>query len=464
MIQFRKNGEAFLYDLGSTHGTILNGGAPISSKAYKRIMAGDSVRFGTSSKLFVFEGGPDRDEVQSSNPVDKLAKQLKTPSNASSSSSTTSTTSTPSTSKSTTDASGYVVPQAKRRFGQAGGIKKNADDGEEDPEARMEAHLNNKKRQRPRTDDDDDDDGGNASDEEREDSDLQMVMGYLGREAVEGSDADDNFYDLASQKSSANASSAGPQRPETFESVGAKLRTLSFVTNAVKDRIATLEQIISTDIKRRGGSGDDDELDALDAFMSGMSQTVEEEEEREKKQSILKELELDEKNLRKLEQQLKPAPGEISLAITSASELDFISDSYYNELTERVRKTGGSVKLQAKALLPEPKRPKLAEPQSDVRHSSIGASKPHYITADHVIQREETVPPKSIDSASEFKAPTSLPAASPTVAAPETPKIREPPKMSFDNGDGSDNTYQVWQAPAGQTGDGRTALNDKFGY
>lgn len=430
-------------------------------------MAGDSIRFGTSSKLFVLEGGPDREEVQSSNPVDKLAKQLKTPSNASSASNPSSSASAPSTSKSNADASGYVVPQAKRRFGQAGGNKKIDDDGEEDPESRMEAHLNNKKRQRPKSGDDDDDDGGDASDEERENSDLQMVMGYLGREAVEGSDADDNFYDLASQKQLANASSTGPKRPETYETVGAKLRVLSFVTNAVKERIAALDHIISTDVKRRGGGGsggDDDEADALDAFMSGMSQTVEEEEERDKKQAILKELELDAKQLRNLEEQLKPAYGEIRLAIVSASEMDFISDSYYNELTERVRKTGGSIKLQAKALIPEPKRPKLAEPQSDVSHSSIRPPNPQYITADLPMQREQLTPTTKVETATDFKAPVSLPVASPTVAAPAPPKIREPPKAVFDDADGSGSTYQVWQAPAGQTGDGRTSLNDKYGY
>lgn len=431
---------------------------PISAKSYKRIMAGDSIKFGSSSKIFVFEGGPDREEVINNNPVEKLAKQSKSSTSASSASTLTSE---PSKRTNASYDSGYVIPQAKRKLGTAAGHKK--DDEDEDAESRLEAQLKSKKRSRVGNSDDEDEDG-NLSDEERGNADLEMVVGFMGREAIEGADDDNSFYDRTLEKRDSAPKSVS-KGPVTYETIGTKLRVLAFVLAAVKERISVLDQIISTDVKRRGGSNDEeDEVDALDAFMSGMSRTVEEEEERNKKLDILKELEEEAKQLRILEEKLKPADGEIRLAIVSAAQLDSIGDSYYNELTERVQKSGGSIKLQKKSLVPEPKRPKLSEPQHDVSHSSMRPPEPRYITATRSEQNEAHHPPPKSESVSELKSPTSLP--SPSIAAhPSAPvKEIEAPKISFDDGDGKDSGYSVWQAPAGQTGDGRTSLNDKYGY
>lgn len=442
--------------MGSTHGTILNGGPPIASKAYKRIMAGDSIRFGTSSKLFVLEGGPDREDAQDNSPAAKLVKQANSASDVSSPAPAPQA---KSKNSSQDDGSGYVVLTSKRRFGPVGSQKKETDE-DLDGEARLEAHLNKKKRSRPTGEDDEDED---VSDEERGNADLEMVMGYMGREAVEGSNDDDSFFDRTLEKR-AGPSRPGSKRPETYETTCAKLRVLSFVTDAVKESISQLDHVISKDVNRRNGAGDGDEEDVLDAFMSGMSQTVKEEEERDKKLVVLKELEEEAKDLRKLEQQLKPAAGEISIAVISAAEIDSISDVYYNGLAERVAKSGGSVKLQAKALIPEPKRPKLAEVHQDASHVHSRASEPRYITAEPFERKEIPAPAPKTENAVEFRAPVSLPAASVKEPQPSAPKIKEVPKMSFDEGDGRDSSYVVWQAPVDQSGDGRTSLNDKYGY
>lgn len=60
VIQNRDTGETFLYDLGSTHGTMVNK-RPIKGKSYFPLRIGDVVRFGQSTRLFVV-GGPEEIE------------------------------------------------------------------------------------------------------------------------------------------------------------------------------------------------------------------------------------------------------------------------------------------------------------------------------------------------------------------------------------------------------------------
>lgn len=55
VLQFKKDGEAFLYDLGSTHGTFINKGQ-VKAKNYTKVNVGDVIRFGLSSRLYIFQG------------------------------------------------------------------------------------------------------------------------------------------------------------------------------------------------------------------------------------------------------------------------------------------------------------------------------------------------------------------------------------------------------------------------
>lgn len=61
VIQFKKD-EAFLYDLGSTHGTFLNK-KRVEVKKYLPIRVGDMIKFGESSRLFIFSGPEDRTDI-----------------------------------------------------------------------------------------------------------------------------------------------------------------------------------------------------------------------------------------------------------------------------------------------------------------------------------------------------------------------------------------------------------------
>lgn len=55
VLQFRNDGEVFLYDLGSTHGSSINK-SQIKKRMYTKIHVGDVIRFGQSSRLYIFQG------------------------------------------------------------------------------------------------------------------------------------------------------------------------------------------------------------------------------------------------------------------------------------------------------------------------------------------------------------------------------------------------------------------------
>ncbi|RCV21251.1 hypothetical protein SETIT_4G124100v2 [Setaria italica] len=55
VLQFRNDGKVFLYDLGSTHGSFINK-SQVKKKLYTEIHVGDVIRFGQSSRLYIFQG------------------------------------------------------------------------------------------------------------------------------------------------------------------------------------------------------------------------------------------------------------------------------------------------------------------------------------------------------------------------------------------------------------------------
>ncbi|XP_039029721.1 kanadaptin-like isoform X1 [Hibiscus syriacus] len=55
VLQFRSSGEAHLYDLGSTHGTSVNKNQ-VTKRTYVDLHVGDVIRFGHSTRLYIFQG------------------------------------------------------------------------------------------------------------------------------------------------------------------------------------------------------------------------------------------------------------------------------------------------------------------------------------------------------------------------------------------------------------------------
>ncbi|KAL5582054.1 hypothetical protein UlMin_014496 [Ulmus minor] len=58
VLQFKRSGDAYIYDLGSTHGTFVNK-IQLEKKTYVDLHVGDVVRFGQSSRLYIFQGPSD---------------------------------------------------------------------------------------------------------------------------------------------------------------------------------------------------------------------------------------------------------------------------------------------------------------------------------------------------------------------------------------------------------------------
>jgi pSer/pThr/pTyr-binding forkhead associated (FHA) protein len=75
VLQFRKNGAAYLYDLGSSHGTFVNK-KPAKPKSYTKIMPGDQIKFGQSTRIFILGGGePPKDDSEEFQEKKEAAQQ-----------------------------------------------------------------------------------------------------------------------------------------------------------------------------------------------------------------------------------------------------------------------------------------------------------------------------------------------------------------------------------------------------
>ncbi|KAG2307503.1 hypothetical protein Bca4012_083476 [Brassica carinata] len=55
VIQYKRSGVAFLFDLGSTHGTLINKNK-VDKRVYVDLHVGDVIRFGGSTRLYIFQG------------------------------------------------------------------------------------------------------------------------------------------------------------------------------------------------------------------------------------------------------------------------------------------------------------------------------------------------------------------------------------------------------------------------
>ncbi|KAM7280200.1 hypothetical protein ACFE04_007334 [Oxalis oulophora] len=55
VIQFKRRGDAYLYDLGSTHGTSINKKL-VEKRVYVDLHVGDIIRFGQSTRMYIFQG------------------------------------------------------------------------------------------------------------------------------------------------------------------------------------------------------------------------------------------------------------------------------------------------------------------------------------------------------------------------------------------------------------------------
>jgi len=74
VIQHRNNGNIYLYDLESTHGSFINK-SKIKPRIYAQMNDGDQIRFGESMRIFILQGPPPQEESS----LPKVDKIITTP-------------------------------------------------------------------------------------------------------------------------------------------------------------------------------------------------------------------------------------------------------------------------------------------------------------------------------------------------------------------------------------------------
>lgn len=76
VIQYKKNGDAFLYDLGSTHGTFVGKNRLKSNQYYPIVQGNNLLKFGNSSRLYVLDNEQGRaDDTHSDDEGDETDTQ-----------------------------------------------------------------------------------------------------------------------------------------------------------------------------------------------------------------------------------------------------------------------------------------------------------------------------------------------------------------------------------------------------
>ncbi|EOY19164.1 SMAD/FHA domain-containing protein, putative isoform 2, partial [Theobroma cacao] len=73
VLQFRSSGQAYIYDLGSKHGTFINK-SQVTRRTYVDVHVGDVIQFGRSSHLYIFQGPSELMPLGTNNILELLEK------------------------------------------------------------------------------------------------------------------------------------------------------------------------------------------------------------------------------------------------------------------------------------------------------------------------------------------------------------------------------------------------------
>uniref|UniRef100_A0A7N6BDG5 FHA domain-containing protein n=1 Tax=Anabas testudineus TaxID=64144 RepID=A0A7N6BDG5_ANATE len=276
---------------------------------------------------------------------------------------------------------------------------------------------------------------------------------------------DDTFLDrtgTVERKRQERMKKAGKieERPETYESLVAKL-------SEVEKELADAQKKLSA-----GRGGDSSAEDPLDAFMTAVrSEAAMDAVERRKLHVHVVDLRKDAQRLRKLVELTRPV------------QMPTLQQS---PETEKPRKTlplfgamkgGSKFKLKTGTIgkLP-PKRPNLPaelfnmkelppggeEEEEEEEGEEAEKNKDNDNGQNASISGSDVNCGESSISKSEDSSPPALPVqknVKKKVMGPSRPPVQLSGQYPDDDPD-----YSVWMPPAGQTGDGRTHLNDKYGY
>uniref|UniRef100_A0A2K5J1P6 FHA domain-containing protein n=1 Tax=Colobus angolensis palliatus TaxID=336983 RepID=A0A2K5J1P6_COLAP len=457
----------YLYDLGSTHGTFLNK-TRIPPRTYCRVHVGHVVRFGGSTRLFILQGPEEDREAESELTVTQLKELRKQ----------------------------QQILLEKKMLGE--------DSDEEEEMDTSERKIN----------------AGSQDDE------MGCTWGMVSRKRKAKNWEDEDFYDsdddtfldrtgLVEKKRLNRMKKAGKidEKPETFESLVAKLNDAERELSEISERLKASSQVLSESPSQ----------DSLDAFMSEMKsgstldgvsrkklhlRTFELRKEQQRLKGLIKIVKPAEiPELKKTESQttsaenkakkltlplfgamkggskfklktgtvgkLPPKRPELPPTLMRMKDEPEVEEEEEEEEEEEKEKEEHEKKKLEDGSLSRP-QPEI-EPEAAVQEMRHPTDLTHFKetqTHENMSQLSEEEQNKDYQDSSET---TSL-CEGPSASKNEYEKSRDELKKKKAPGPGKlpptlsskypedDPDYCVWVPPEGQSGDGRTHLNDKYGY
>ncbi|ORZ36803.1 hypothetical protein BCR44DRAFT_36345 [Catenaria anguillulae PL171] len=491
VLQLSRDGQLFLYDLGSTHGTFVNK-VQVPAKTHTRVWVGDMLRFGSSSRMFIVHGPPDQERLiedhepasalsDHGDPIDQNQEQHASWGIIDRASSPSSSYTARHHLDQEPDQAQVDLPippsapwakdprKSLADWLDARGLPLDFEYANDSTLLSGDDHSSSRKHSnhqlifaRIQVPLDADDPtlantqlvGQGSATRKRDAERLAMLqvlaqldaMGLLATRAGESaasarvrkllsdadrtSDGEDEFFDRsgASRHPGANHTHANKKAVvETFESLNAKMAELQAKREGVQLELDEMRAQLGA------GSAGDAEVDELDAYMQGLDQAQMREAVKVKEQE-LGEVDKDLERVKQLVEIARPSSGSSVAAALSPIAVPKLSAAAPKSPAKKRAITDDEQSSKP----PSPKRTRTVQPDLTAKPASV------------VAQRGPARPPAAV-------APRSL--------ARDMGMDVEAEVESDDEEQMTRQEKSVeWMPPQGQTGDGRTALNDKLGY
>jgi len=442
VIQFRRNGDAFLYDLGSVHGTFL-GKNRIKPNSYIPIPKNNNlIKFGSSTRFYVLHLPEEKNNDSDDEEEEEIEK-----------------TENPNTNK---QISGASIKNKLRK-------EREREKRKQSKTARMIEEF-----------------------DETDEDFAKLTEHNEFFKSMYAKDDYDAFFDRTGRIEKRNEMKRkSPNQVETYETLVAKQKIILSQIKALEDDIAQLEKTASD-------SEQNAESDDLDSFMVQLSITLQREKIGRKKK-LLVEFKGDYERLFSLGKLVKPALSGLSdISNFTEYQLKLLSQ-FEQELKKKKSDTDNDT------------RDRSAEKKQQIHQQMTNMAKtsrtktglpPKSDTDDPQNPTSSSSPPSSPNSTEDsrsFNVPlpsdlkdSAIPTYQPSLLSGVAEAIEKQKKAELlkerelttedededkdpstknkkkkkkkTNFDQDHQNYDNFEPPEGQTGDGRTYLNEKFGY
>lgn len=416
VIQMRKTGECYIYDLGSTHKTFVNK-TPVIPRQYAKLKSGDLINFGMSTRLFYLQGGPEED-----------VKPIHVPN---------------------TSSKPIPVSKTEKEESQSNFIQQLLELKREQKEEFSLKGIH---------DDDEDFD--------QDEEDYTMLKKTI--DALRD-DEDDEFFDRTEKQKISKSKTI----VDTYETLLSKKDMLEKIRNTLNIECVTLRKTIKEQEELIANK----EFEDLDDFMSKNRHSPEEEALKQK-QWLIKEIEQELKGISRLIEKVKPPSGTKSLLKLTKSMkeqvlvyLKVFMDKYeqtniksnqkkrkytFNDLLKKSEDTSYEKNDRIEN---EEEQKEKQDRYSDFKvikddGGNYNTTKRMKKTIPDLSEKYEEVPLLNDDEEKKEYIPENL-------GKVQRKERKKQPIIQYDD---ENVNYESWAPPPDQTGDGRTSLNDKYGY